>query len=123
MAQINPSDFRLYARFECLEDAILQSEQGDHKYQATLLDIGLGGVQIESNEPLPTDTKLLLVLEAKEGGLLLKVHGKAKYCNAPQGSSAYMTGFKFVPESHQERVAIAEFVHDVFQRQWEILGS
>ena len=123
MAYMNPSDFRLYARFECTDNAVLMTERGDQSLKATLLDIGLGGVQIESSKPIPTETKLLLVLEEQDGRPLLKVHGKAKYCNDDAGNKTFTAGFKFFPESHQERVAIAEFVHHVFQRQWEILGS
>jgi len=32
-------------------------------------------------------------------------------------SDLHATGIKFMPESHSDRMAIAEYVHEVFQRQ------
>ena len=35
----------------------------------------------------------------------------------------YVTGFSFCPETHDERVAVAEYVHGVFQQQFDILAG
>ena len=122
MASIDYSDLRLYARFDLVECAVVYSESNPEPYRATLVDIGLGGVQLRSKEPMPVEEKLSLHLgqDAQEP---LKICGIARYSKLDEKDGMYVTGFKFTPESHQERVAIAEFVHGVFQRQWEILAS
>src|SRR4051794_19038662 len=117
---MNKSDLRLYARFEFNECAYLYSDSEPEPYRALLVDIGLGGVQLRSKDPIPVETKLTLHI-GKDGQEPLKFVGKVRYCNLASGEDIYISGFKFTPEGHQERVSIAEFVHEVFQRQWEIL--
>lgn len=114
MSYIKKPDARHYARFEYIQNAVLYCEDKSHTYSGTLIDVGLGGVQIEAKQPLPVNKKLLLVIERKEGGPLLKIHGKATYSTPTHGAAGHMSGFKFLPESHQDRIAIAEFVHHVF---------
>jgi hypothetical protein len=119
---MSQSDLRLYARFECIECAILYSSEREEPHRTTLMDIGLGGVQLRSKESLPVDVKLILHI-GQNVGPILKLTGKVLYCNPAGSDGMHASGFKFTPESHEERVTIAEFVHEVFQKQWEILAS
>ncbi|MBC8066184.1 MAG: hypothetical protein H7Y17_15235, partial [Chlorobia bacterium] len=38
-----------------------------------------------------------------------------------EGSDLFTTGMKFMPETHADRMAIAEYVHAIFQRQCDNL--
>lgn len=118
------SDARLFARFDLNEVADLVDKESGGCYKVTIVDIGLGGVQLRSQQLLPVDTKMVLGLSLPDGPTA-KFVGSARYCNETQEHEAgkFTSGFKFYPETHKERVEIAEFVHAVFQRQWEILAS
>lgn len=98
--------------------------EGDESepYRAMLVDIGLGGVQLRSKEPLPVAQAMSLKI-GQDGKAPLSITGAIRYCHAGGDDGMYVSGFKFAPASHDERVAVAEYVHGVFQRQWESLAS
>jgi c-di-GMP-binding flagellar brake protein YcgR len=110
------TDLRFYARFEYVECVMIYDSEETEPYRAMLVDIGLGGVQLRSKEPLPTD-RLLTIQLGQDGQKPLEMKGNARY-SSPDEEGMYITGFKFAPESHEERVTVAEYVHGVFQRQW-----
>ncbi len=114
------ADLRLYARFEYQNGAMLFKEGDDTPMRVIVVDIGLGGVQLSSKVKLPVAKKLTLQVGKKTEPI--QFGGVVRYSNRCEDGS-FMSGFKFLPESHDERVTIAEFVHDVFQRQWELLAS
>lgn len=116
------SDLRLYARFEYVECAMVYEAQDEEPYRAMLVDIGLGGVQLRSKDLLPVGSPLVLRI-GQDGKEPLEAKGKIRYCHMDGGEGMYVSGFKFAPESHEERVAIAEYVHAVFQRQWQAMAS
>ena len=122
MSETNSQDVRLYARFEFMECAMLNAKGQEEPFRTMLVDIGLGGAQLRSKEPLPVGVPMLLSL-GRDNGKPVSLRGVVRYCHEAGGEDAFVCGFKFAPESHQERVTIAEFVHEVFQRQWEILAS
>jgi c-di-GMP-binding flagellar brake protein YcgR len=122
MSESKGSDLRLYARFEYVECAMVYENETSEPYRAMLVDIGLGGVQLRSKEALPTETILTLKI-GQDGKAPLAVKGRARYCHMDGAEGMYVTGFKFAPESHEERVQIAEYVHQVFQRQWQALAG
>jgi hypothetical protein len=109
-------DLRFYARFEFAECAMVYEDEQSEPYRAMLVDIGLGGVQLRSKEHLPVNLPLTLTIGQDEGAPLT-FRGKVRYCHC-DNENMWVSGFKFAPESHEERVAIAEYVHGVFQRQW-----
>ena len=123
MSKMNHSDLRLYARFDFIECAMLYAERTPEPYRVMLVDIGLGGVQLRSKDIIPVEEKLILHIGQNGAVVPLKLVGKVRYCHDTDEDGMYISGFKFMPESHQERVEIAEFVHEVFQKQWEILAS
>ena len=114
------SDLRLYARFECATGALLLSKLDNQLYGVSVLDIGLGGVQLRSANPLPVDIEMSLQIELTPGKAL-SFNGKVRYSSGQPGE--YSSGFKFAPETQEERVSIANFVHEIFQNQWEALAS
>jgi c-di-GMP-binding flagellar brake protein YcgR len=116
------TDMRLYARFEYIECAMVYPDGEKEPLRAMLVDIGLGGVQLRSKDPIPVEVPLVLQV-GQDGKSPLALKGKVRYCHPGGDENMYICGFKFAPESHEERVAIAEYVHEVFQRQWEVLAS
>lgn len=118
----HPQDSRLYARFELNECAVISRNEQDEPFRTILVDIGLGGAQLRSKEELPTGEILNLTL-GRDGKSPVTLKGVVRYSHPTEEPDTYVNGFKFAPETHAERVTIAEFVHEVFQRQWEILAS
>lgn len=116
------SDLRHYARFEFMECALLYQEGRKEPYRAMLVDIGLGGVQLRSKDQLPVSEICMLEI-GQDGGTPLSLRGQVRYCRPVKDSDLYTSGFKFAPDSHEQRVLIAEYVHGVFQRQGEILAG
>jgi hypothetical protein len=109
-------DLRFYARFEFAECAMVYEDKHSEPYRAMLVDIGLGGVQLRSKEHLPVNEPLTISI-GQDGAPPISIRGKVRYSNVDH-EGMWISGFKFAPESHEERVLIAEFVHGVFQRQW-----
>lgn len=101
---------------------MVYEEDNSEPHRAMLVDIGLGGVQLRSKELLPTNVDLNLRL-GQDGKAPLDLKGKIRYCYPDDEDGMYVSGFKFAPETHEERVAIAQFVHGVFQKQWEALAG
>jgi c-di-GMP-binding flagellar brake protein YcgR len=116
------SDLRLYARFEYVECAMVYEEGNTEPYRAMLIDIGLGGVQLKSKDKLPVSIPLEMNLGQDDKAPLV-AKGHIRYCYKDGEEDFYVSGFKFTPESHEERVQIAEYVHAVFQRQWQSLAG
>jgi hypothetical protein len=120
MATKNCQDLRLYARFELGSEAKLVTPGSKSDVVSRLVDIGLGGVNLETAAPLKANSSVKLHIELE--GVSLQIAGRVLYCTKGR-SGAYNSGLKFAPDSHQDRVSIAEFVHSVFQREWNDLGA
>lgn len=121
MSQFN-IDGRLFARFDFVECAMVYVGSDNEPYRAMLVDIGLGGVQLRSKDSLPVEVPLTLKI-GQDGKAPLTIKGVVRYCHPGAEDGLYVSGFKFAPETHDERVAIAEYVHGVFQRQWQALAG
>lgn len=115
-------DQRVHSRFEYVECAMVYDGVDAEPYRAMLVDIGLGGVQLRSKEVLPLSKPVELKI-GQNGKAPLAVRGVVRYCHPCEDDGMFVSGFKFAPESHEERMAIAEYVHGVFQRQWQALAS
>ena len=115
------ADLRLYARFEYQNGAALYKEGDEaNPIRVTVVDIGLGGVQLSSKQVLPVAKKL--TLQVGKVNEPIRFGGIVRYSNKCNDGT-FLSGFKFLPDTHDERVQIAEFVHEVFHRQWELLAS
>lgn len=115
-------DGRLFARFDFVECAMIYQGEDAEPYRAMLVDIGLGGVQLRSKETLPVEVPLYMKI-GQDGKAPLTIRGMVRYCHAGDEDGMFVSGFKFAPQTHEERVSVAEYVHSVFQRQWEMMAS
>lgn len=110
-------DQRVFPRFDYLECAVVHIP-GEESIQAMMVDIGLGGVQLRSKKPLPVGTPLTISIGKDKGGPI-NMPGILRHCTlSTEGEHIYIAGFKFTPQTHEERAVIAKFVHEVFTRYW-----
>lgn len=116
-------DGRLFPRFEYLECAMIYREGSPEPYRAMIVDIGLGGVQLRSKEVLPINEELAIHI-GQDQGQPLTVKGFIRYSHASDKEEHfYVSGFKFTPANHEERAAVAHYVHNVFTGQWNKLAG
>jgi len=114
------SDVRRYARFELFEYVVIESEELIEATRAVVVDIGLGGLQLRSRQSMPLGHVCVLRV-GQDTGKSLILRGEVRYSTPIPDSDLWAIGFRFIPSSHEERVAIAEYVHSVFQRQGDRL--
>jgi c-di-GMP-binding flagellar brake protein YcgR len=114
------ADQRRYARFEVLDYAMVYPPNGNEPFRAVVVDVGLGGVQLRSKEQLPVGENFELVIGTPEGKQLA-LNGEVRSSRKILDSELFGSGYRFIPESHDQRIDIAEYVHMVFQRQGEKL--
>lgn len=116
------SDQRRYARFEVLDYAKVTSDKIKEPISAVVVDVGLGGIQIRSREQLTEGDSCTLVI-GREDGSPLTIKAEVRTVRPIEDSDLFGAGCRFLPDNHTERMAIAEYVHMVFQRQGEKLVS
>ena len=115
-------DKRRYLRYEILDYALVFPGQDPAPVQAVIVDIGLGGLQIRSKAALPVGVKCSVeVGRQQRASLFLK--GEIRHCGVMDNSDLFGSGIRFLPQDHPDRMAIAEYVHEIFQRQCEKLVS
>jgi hypothetical protein len=113
-------DKRRYLRYEILDYAVVEIEGTENCINTVIADISLGGVQVRSRDPIPVGTTCTVrVAGSTIDPLGLKA--EVKHCHAVDGSGLFTTGLKFMPENHTDRLAIADYVHAIFQRQCDNL--
>ena len=109
---------RRFERFDILDYAMVSCPKHPEAFRSVIIDIGLGGLQLRSKDPLPVGE--ICTLQIGQGSREpLEMKGEVRYSNVTDDSGLYSSGFKFLPSSHEERAAIAEYVHSVFMRQGE----
>lgn len=113
---MNNMDNRRYARYEILDYALVESDHFQEPIRSVIVDIGLGGLQLRSKVALPVGTQCLLKLGNMESAPVT-IRGEIRHIQPVEGSDLVACGVKFVPENHEERSTVAEYVHSVFQRQ------
>jgi c-di-GMP-binding flagellar brake protein YcgR len=111
-------DVRRYARFEMLEYALVFFQNEEEAVRAVIVDIGLGGLQIRTRNLLPIGESCIIQVAVDDGDPL-ELRGEVRHSTQVADSEIYASGFRFVPETHEERMAIANYVHAVFLRQGE----
>ena len=87
-----------------------------------VVDISLGGLQIRTKDCLPLGREVRLKVARTESSPLI-FRGEVRHSSLMPGSDLYASGFRFLPETHEERITIAEDVHDIFLRQAESLAG
>lgn len=115
-------DKRRYARFEVLECAMIQGGEAAEPMSTVVVDIGLGGVQLRSREVLPVGSECRLLIGSHHGKTI-ELRGEVRYSRPMRDSDLVASGFRFMPATHEERLAVAEYVHGVFTRQADQLDG
>jgi hypothetical protein len=116
------SDKRRYIRYELLDYAVMELDGQKNTVNVVITDIGLGGMQIRTKSELISGTKCMVHVGCVDG-TTLDLRGEIRHATKLEGSELFGAGLRFVPENHEERMSVAEFVHQIFQRQAEELSS
>ena len=103
-----------------LDYALVYSEDGGEPIKAVVVDIGLGGLQLRSKGELEVGNVCKIHIGRVDGAPLV-LAGEVRHSGKVGDSELVATGIKFCPDTHEERLAIAEYVHCVFQRQCDKL--
>ncbi len=114
------SDKRRFLRYEMLDYALVLRGGIDEPLRAVIVDIGLGGLQLRSKEPLTVGDYIKIQIGRVDGDPLTLM-AEVRHSAAVPESDLFATGVKFCPETHEDRLSIAEYVHGVFQRQCDKL--
>lgn len=96
-------------RFGMLECGVLWEDgpEGPTRLGTVLVtNASMGGLQLRSQAPPPHNQRLMLELGSEDGPLFLP--GEVRYVNQESGVPTF--GFKFVPESDDDREAVARYV-------------
>jgi c-di-GMP-binding flagellar brake protein YcgR len=113
------TDTRRYARFEMFEYALVYVPSLTEPVRTVVVDIGLGGLQLRSRGALPAG-EICVVHVGSSDGRSFELRGEVRYSTPMPDTDIHSTGIRFLPDSHEDRVEIAEYVHAVFQRQSEL---
>ena len=119
-------DKRRFLRYEILDyvlirdTAELAASGNPDSTQAVIVDIGLGGLQVRTRDKLSTE-KTYRVEVGRSGMEPLQLRCEVRHCEQAPDSDLFTSGLRFIPEGHSDRMAIATYVHHVFQRQCDML--
>lgn len=89
--------------------------------RTVVIDIGLGGLQVRSKETLPIGEVCQVHIGREGRKPPLELPGEIRHSSPIEKSDLIATGIRFMPSTHEQRVAVAEYVHSVFQRQGDSL--
>lgn len=115
-------DKRRYLRYDLLDYAMAYSEHDLVGIRSVIADVGLGGLALRTHEPLDIGAKVRLVV-GRGSGEAFTIRGIVRHVQINPESRLYAIGVQFQPENHQERVTIAQYVHEIFQRRCDIVAS
>lgn len=85
--------------------------------RALVVDVSLGGLKMRTKASL--DTSKAYTLTMANGSDPIDFNGSICHLVPGDEDSEASVGFVFRPETHEERVAIANFVHRVFTQAWD----
>jgi c-di-GMP-binding flagellar brake protein YcgR len=113
-------DKRRYLRYEILDYAVVQLNALGTSVNTVIADISLGGLQLRSKEPFPVGALCIIRVGVADCDPI-NLRAEVRHCKPLEDSELFTTGMRFVPETHADRMAIAEYVHAIFQRQCDNL--
>jgi hypothetical protein len=113
-------DKRRYLRYEILDYAVVRMDGDLGEINTVIADISLGGVQLRSRVPFEPGQSCTIRVGWHDGDPM-GLRAEVRYSRRLPDSELYTTGMRFIPESHEDRVAIAEYVHQTFERQCDNL--
>jgi hypothetical protein len=122
MAKVQGRDQRRHVRYELVDFAMLESASIEEPIRCVVVDVSLGGIQVRSKMAPPVGQQCVLHI-AQLGGKPLKVRGEVRHTDSIPGSELLSSGFRFLPETHDDRIAIMEYVHSVFLRRSELMAG
>jgi len=122
MAKVKGKDQRRHVRYELVDFALLESPSTQEPIRCVVVDVSLGGIQVRSKIGLPVGEQCTLHI-AQLGAKPLKVRGEVRHIENIKGSELIGTGLRFLPETHEDRVAIMEYVHGVFLRRSDLMAG
>lgn len=115
---------RRYVRYELLDYAVLEVHASDANVSVVVTDIGLGGLQVRAKNALERGTGLTVRITMAESPLEEhRLPGEVRHTAPLSKTDLWAIGVRFTPRTHEERLAVAEFVHSVFRRQAESLAG
>jgi len=120
MDNTNPSDRRSFARFEILDYAMVSLLAEEAAIRSVVVDVSLGGCQIRSREQFHPGQVYVLTI-GRGNNHPVAIQATARYCKLMDDCDLYATGFQFKSGTASERIAWAEYVHEVFKEQGEML--
>lgn len=119
MSYSKSSDKRRFLRYEMLDYALVFDGMDD-PINAVIVDIGLGGLQLRSKDMLNVGHRVKIHIGRVEGDTIV-LAGEVRHVSEVEDGELVASGIRFCPETHEERLAIAEYVHAIFQRQCDKL--
>jgi hypothetical protein len=119
---IKPSDKRRHLRYDLIDFALLETSGDGDSIQCVIVDISLGGLQIRSKVSLPVG-KSCVMRVARPKDRPLEIKGEVRHSQLMPESDLFASGFRFLPETREERMAIAEYVHEIFLRQTDAMAG
>ncbi len=126
--EIPDREKRRYVRYELLDYAVLEFEARDDAVSVVVTDIGLGGLQVRAKTALPQGTGCTVRIcttpvESESAGGEHRLPGEVRHAAPLARTDLWAIGVRFTPRTHEERIAVAEFVHSVFRRQAEAFAG
>jgi c-di-GMP-binding flagellar brake protein YcgR len=120
MEQSKMKDTRRYERFPCAQMVTIRPKNGKNAQsedsRAIVVDVSLGGLKMRTRSTLEPTTPYILTMAGR--GEPVEFNGTVVHLADGSENEEAFVGFVFRPESHEERVAIANFVHGVFTQAW-----
>ena len=114
------NDKRRFLRYELLDYAHVYCTD-EEPIKAVIVDIGLGGMQLRSRDQLEAGASCRVHIGRLNAEPIV-LSGEVRHSKAINGTDLYSLGVRFTPDTHEEKLAIAEFVHGVFQRQCDSIA-
>ncbi len=108
------NDGRRYERIPVLDYAMVRSTNSGHPFRALVIDVSLGGLRLRSEHDF-NPGELIEIQIAQEKGEPVTVVAEVRHSNEVEGSPFYLCGGRFLPKTHEQRVAIVHYVHDAFR--------
>lgn len=113
---------RRHVRYELIDFALLEHESLADPVRCVIVDVSLGGLQVRSKQTLPVGETCFLRI-ARLGKRPLLIRGEVRHSGFVNDSDLIGSGFRFLPETNEDRVAIMDYVHAVFIRRSELAAN
>ncbi|MBX7134633.1 MAG: PilZ domain-containing protein [Fimbriimonadaceae bacterium] len=114
------TDRREYSRFEILEYALMQREGDEEPQTCVVVDVSLGGLQVRTRSIFVAGEVATITI-GRGGVRPVASRVEVRYVYQTEESDLYSVGLRFLPGEAKERMAMVDFIHDVFRQQGDRL--